>query len=251
MKQYTLIIIIALFSSITIAQNNAILDLQSTNQTAFQLPSMTETQRLAMDMTGFTDEEGILVFDKTNRYIYYYNSFINDWAQMGDSNAESPVGPGGPIGNSAVGQQGPPGTSGYHCWDVNQNGISDASENIVPYGIGPFNGYDCRGPHGDLGLFGEQGENGPDGQAGAQGAQGPGPGVTYSIVEFTTTTNSIQTVYSSLFTATGPSERIFVQPIGSSPLVDVAKYGNNTWWLKTRNNSTMPAGASYKIIRVP
>lgn len=255
MKQYTLSLIFVVTASMSIAQvNNAILDLQSTSQTAFQMPTMTEAERLAMDMTNFSDEEGILVFDKTNSYFYYYNSYISDWAQMGDSNAESPIGPQGPIGNSAVGQQGPQGPGGYHCWDLNENGISDPWENIVPYNesnTGTFNGYDCRGLNGDIGLFGEQGDDGPPGIAGDFGAQGPSPGVSYTMVEFTTETTTVQTVYSSLFNTTSSTERIFVQPIGTAPLVDVAQFGTNKWWLKTRDNSTMPVGASYKIIRIP
>ena len=55
-----------------------------------------------------------------------------------------------------------------YCWDTNNNGIQDASEDINMDGV--WDALDCVGPPGPQGPVGATGAQGP---AGANGAQGP------------------------------------------------------------------------------
>ena len=78
---------------------------------------------------------------------------------------DGPSGPQGPAG-----PQGPPG-SGFDCWDTNQNGVNDASEDTNNDGI--FNASDCPvGPEGPQGPQGPIGAAGPAGLPGSNGING-------------------------------------------------------------------------------
>jgi len=61
-----------------------------------------------------------------------------------------------------------------NCWDTNNNGVADPSEDIN--GDGVYDALDCQGPAGPPGPSGPQGPHGNPGAPGAQGPQGnPGP----------------------------------------------------------------------------
>ena len=74
-------------------------------------------------------------------------------------------GPGGATG--AAGPAGTAGVDGVDCWDLNGNGLEDASEDINQ--DGQFNALDCRGPDGPQGPSGTSGTSGLPGQPGADG----------------------------------------------------------------------------------
>ncbi len=245
MKYYIALLII-FFSQVCSTQSNAILEIESNNQ-AFELPILSESERLAMDISAFTDQEGLLVFDKTNNYIYYYNSFIQDWAAMGDANADSPIGPPGPIGMAGMGQQGPVGTPGIHCWDVNGNGISEDIENVTG---GLFDGRDCQNPNGaPVGLQGDKGPLGPPGPSGPKGNAG-GAGVVYELLSHTVNSDISS---SFLFSANDPNERIFVQGLGNALPANIYLTNDNRWFLTAKKPGVenLTAGSIYQIIRVP
>lgn len=61
--------------------------------------------------------------------------------------------------------------AGLDCWDSNENGVSDAEEDVN--GDGLFDSNDCQGEVGQSGAGGPAGANGQDGAAGADGAPGP------------------------------------------------------------------------------
>ena len=89
----------------------------------------------------------------------------------GPAGATGATGPQGPIGLA-----GPVGTQGLNCWDSNNNGINDPSEDLNADGV--FSTLDCSGagsvgPAGPQGPIGLSGPQGPIGLAGAAGAQGP------------------------------------------------------------------------------
>ncbi|SHG24261.1 hypothetical protein [Flagellimonas flava] len=54
--------------------------------------------------------------------------------------------------DGALGPQGEPGENGYHCWDLNLNGINDQSEDVNEDGT--WNGLDCLGQDGLNGANG-------------------------------------------------------------------------------------------------
>ncbi len=101
---------------------------------------------------------------------------------QGPPGAAGPSGPSGPAG--AQGEEGPVGPQGesisllggeaaIHCWDLNQNYLRDAAEDVNQDGL--WNAYDCVviGPAGPAGPDGPQGPNGPAGNQGPAGPQGP------------------------------------------------------------------------------
>ncbi len=63
-----------------------------------------------------------------------------------------------------------PGIDGINCWDLNENGILDPTEDIVNDGVG--NSLDCQGLAGPIGPQGPPGVDGVDGAVGAQGPPG-------------------------------------------------------------------------------
>ena len=75
----------------------------------------------------------------------------------GQNGSTGPSGPAGPAGADAI-----------HCWDLNGDGINDASEDVNM--DGQYNGLDCQGADGEDGA---DGQDGSDGQDGATGPQGP------------------------------------------------------------------------------
>lgn len=88
----------------------------------------------------------------------------------GDSgDAQGDVGPIGPQGlpvsdgdcSVAIGPPGPSGKAGLDCFDLNGNGIGDASEDVN--GDGKYNEEDCQGSQGPRGPQGAQGPRGPQG----------------------------------------------------------------------------------------
>ncbi len=83
--------------------------------------------------------------------------------ERGDSGPMGPVGLPVPPGDcsAGVGPIGPPGLAGVDCFDLNGNGIGDASEDIN--GDGLHDQRDCQGP---LGPIGPQGAEGPRGVPG-------------------------------------------------------------------------------------
>ena len=84
----------------------------------------------------------------------------------GVQGAQGPPGPQGPAG--AQGPAGDPGqdaTVSPTCWDTNNNGQGEPSEDIN--GDGVFNEADC------LGIAGNKGQQGPTGPQGPQGPIGP------------------------------------------------------------------------------
>lgn len=62
-------------------------------------------------------------------------------------------------------------SDGINCWDLNENGIDDPSEDINM--DGQFNTLDCIGPEGPQGPEGAQGPQGVQGPEGPQGPAGP------------------------------------------------------------------------------
>ena len=95
----------------------------------------------------------------------------------GATGLTGPAGATGPQG--PIGLAGPAGSQGLNCWDSNNNGINDPSEDLNADGV--FSTLDCSGagsvgpagPQGPIGLSGPQGPNGVAGPAGATGATGP------------------------------------------------------------------------------
>jgi hypothetical protein len=85
---------------------------------------------------------------------------------------EGPEGQEGPEG--VAGLPGEDGADGIDCWDVNADGVADASEDRNGDGI--VDVWDCQGatgPEGAEGQDGAPGEDGAPGPAGADGEQGP------------------------------------------------------------------------------
>ncbi|MCO6499989.1 MAG: hypothetical protein J5I47_06375 [Vicingus serpentipes] len=70
---------------------------------------------------------------------------------------------------------GTPGTNGLNCWDLNGNGIKDASEDRN--NDGAWDALDCRGDSGVAGPIGPQGIQGPIGLTGAAGSYTAGSGI--------------------------------------------------------------------------
>ena len=106
----------------------------------------------------------------------YENRVIELETQLTDLNAAFAsgvlTGPAGPQGEPGPrGEVGPPGESGLACWDRNENGRPDASEDTNDDGT--FNAEDCVGPPGETGPPGPRGERGPEGDDGARGSEGP------------------------------------------------------------------------------
>lgn len=66
---------------------------------------------------------------------------------------------------------GPQGNPGLACWDLNGDGIQDASEDINQDGL--WDAADCKGAQGDPGPAGADGLQGPAGADGAIGPAGP------------------------------------------------------------------------------
>lgn len=92
--------------------------------------------------------------------------------QTGPQGAQGPAGPQGAPGPAGLqGDPGVPGMNGLSCWDLNQNGSPDASEDINADTA--VDVLDCRGPQGEQGPAGPQGPEGPAGSVGPQGEQGP------------------------------------------------------------------------------
>ena len=91
---------------------------------------------------------------------------------QGEVGPAGETGPAGPQGEPGPrGEVGPPGESGLACWDRNENGRPDASEDTNDDGT--FNAEDCVGPPGETGPPGPRGERGPEGDDGARGSEGP------------------------------------------------------------------------------
>ena len=57
-----------------------------------------------------------------------------------------------------------------NCWDTNNNGVADPTEDINMDGI--FDAFDCVGPQGPVGQQGPAGPQGPQGPAGLNGDNG-------------------------------------------------------------------------------
>jgi hypothetical protein len=88
------------------------------------------------------------------------------------------IGPPGPMGApGAPGPMGEPGTigmpgpQGTSCWDLDMDGMCDASEDVD--GSDACDAADCLGPAGPAGAQGPAGPAGAQGPAGPTGAQGP------------------------------------------------------------------------------
>lgn len=83
--------------------------------------------------------------------------------------ASNEVGPKGPVGPQGPGggPKGPNGSDGISCWDINGNGINEASEDTN--GDGSFSAADCQGAAGVGGPQGPQGAFGPSGPTGITG----------------------------------------------------------------------------------
>ncbi len=101
---------------------------------------------------------------------------------QGPAGPEGPQGPAGavgPAGNDGApgpagptGPQGPAGPGGgLNCWDLDGDGVQDASEDVNNDGF--WNALDCQGAQGVQGVAGPQGPAGNDGAPGVQGPQGP------------------------------------------------------------------------------
>ena len=79
-------------------------------------------------------------------------------------------------GDAEAGPEGPPGSPGLSCWDLNENGACDDDEDLTgPDGVpdGLCGVHDCRGVPGPQGEPGERGSDGQDGADGQPGATGP------------------------------------------------------------------------------
>ena len=87
------------------------------------------------------------------------------WNALDCAGATGAVGATGPAGSN-----GAAGINGFHCWDLNGNGIDDPSEDVNS--DGSWNALDCGGA-GSVGPAGPTGPMGPTGATGLTGATGP------------------------------------------------------------------------------
>ena len=87
---------------------------------------------------------------------------------QGTSGAQGVTGSQGIQGNT--GANGATGAAGIHCWDLNNDGINDAAEDINSDGF--WNSLDCIGGTGAQGVAGPSGAQGITGANGATGASG-------------------------------------------------------------------------------
>jgi hypothetical protein len=78
----------------------------------------------------------------------------------------------GDAANGGTGQPAPgaPGEPGLDCWDLNDNGVEDAEEDVN--GDGVWDALDCQGPQGPEGPEGPEGPAGAPGEAGEEGEKG-------------------------------------------------------------------------------
>ncbi len=76
-----------------------------------------------------------------------------------------------PIQWNEQGIQGPQGLPGLMCWDTDQDGVPDPSEDVNSDNV--WDTLDCEGPAGPVGLTGPPGPPGPEGPQGATGPAGP------------------------------------------------------------------------------
>jgi len=79
--------------------------------------------------------------------------------------------------DNGAGQPAPgaPGEPGLDCWDLNDNGVEDAEEDVN--GDGVWDALDCQGPQGPQGPEGPEGSAGAPGETGEEGEKGD-PGDT-------------------------------------------------------------------------
>ena len=84
---------------------------------------------------------------------------------QGTSGAQGVTGSQGIQGNT--GANGATGAAGIHCWDLNNDGINDAAEDINSDGF--WNSLDCIGATGAQGIAGVTGNNGATGASGIDG----------------------------------------------------------------------------------
>lgn len=158
--------------------------------------------QISMDKSGGTNYElmGVSQFLSVPYALYAENlkGATGPVGGFGDPGPTGPVGisgllgPCGPVSGpqgpaGPQGPQGPQGLDGFSyngitCWDLNGNGLSDATEDTN--GDGTFSILDCQlpgvqGPQGITGPQGPPGEDGPQGPQGPEGPQGeqgiPGP----------------------------------------------------------------------------
>ena len=114
---------------------SAVLD-ASANDKGVLVPRLTTAQRLGIA----TPANGLLVFDTDLNCFHFYSSSSTSWE------------------NLCTG-----GSAGLDCWDVNGDGIQDASEDINLDGTWDY--LDCQGVQGPAGANGTNGTNGASGLA--------------------------------------------------------------------------------------
>ena len=116
---------------------------------------------------------------------------------QGECGPQGLLGPQGEPGTNgapgADGAQGPAGADGIRCWDLNQNGTPDLSEDLN--GDMAVDVQDCTGPRGPEGPMGLQGPPGLQGPQGQQGPPGPGSLMAYDELDSQVAIGSICTHY--------------------------------------------------------
>ena len=196
----------------------------------------------------------------------------------GDDGSQGPVGPSGDQGG---GENGTTGGDGFHCWDLNQNGICDlGTENKTsPDGCTTA---DCQGDKGDVGIQGVAGPSGSQGKEGPIGPQGsagddatliieddgtPVPGSPHGIVNFkgniVTAVNAgasrvnVTIDDSGLVHRTGEetiagvkkfSDRIVANDQGYSTSYPLSVQTNSEWtWIEMLNNGGAGKGVFFGL----
>lgn len=215
------------------------------------IPRMSSSERLAITTINGngTGDDGLMVYDKTEHLFYYYDGAQASWIKMQGLSSAGVDGPQGPIGNSAVGQQGDPGVEGINCWDLNINRIEDAAEDTNNDGV--WDAEDCKG------VDGPQGAQGNPGNAGPQGPQGETGDVGVSAVPFErifhTTLSSNTTGAVSVISLNRPqTATVFVEYLSSSNPADNnpvnVEWNGAQWTIRTQDGSNMPLFVDYNII---
>ncbi|MEE9488900.1 MAG: hypothetical protein V3V91_00485 [Thermoplasmata archaeon] len=181
---------------------------------------------------------------------------------QGPQGNDGPQGPGGTDGadgadgtngadgtdgaDGADGTNGADGADGIACWDLNENGWGDPTEDINGDLVVDVN--DCTGLQGPAGPQGPQGDPGPQGPQGPQGIQGdpgpqgpPGPGslMAFDTSGTATTIGSTCAAYAdAVVTMTVPSDGYIVVSAQVLLLIDHTTGTGDAWVINVGSSPT-------------
>lgn len=247
MKHLSLIFIALSIWQISYSQ---IVDIESTTQ-GVVIPRMSTAERLSINpISGNgSGDDGLMVYDNTEHLFYYYDGVQTSWIKLQGVGLAGTDGPQGPIGNSAVGQQGPEGIEGFSCWDLNINRFKDPNEDVN--NDGEWDAKDCKGP------TGPQGNPGPNGVAGASGVQGAtgdvgAKAVFFTRIYHTTTSSNTSGAVTVMPLPLFETATIFVEYQNSTNPTDNdpvnVEWNGTKWTLRSHDGSDLALSVTYRII---